>query len=115
MSIPSEIEVLINQINQQLSEIEYQTIEGINLLRNLLSYFPENVILTQYFAYLNTILFFIKTARQQIQTALETISPEDVPPELIQEAGKDLGTLQGKIIEEKNRLQKILDFLRDNQ
>ena len=115
MSIPAEIQVLINQINQHLSEIEHQATEGINLLRNLLSYFPENVMLTQYFAYLNTILFFIKTARRQIQTALETISSEDVPPELIQEAGEDLGTLQGKIIEEKIRLQRILDFLGDNQ
>ena len=69
----------------------------------------------QHFAYLNTILFFLETARRQIQTAIDTISDEDVPTELIQEAGEDLGTLQGKIIEEKIRLQRILDFLEDNQ
>jgi hypothetical protein len=34
---------------------------------------------------------------------------------LIQEVGEDLGTLQGKIIEEKIRLQRIIDFLGNNQ
>ena len=76
--------------------------------------FPENVILTQYFAYINTIRFFLDTARQQIQRAVDMFSSEDVPTELIQEAGEDLGTLQFKIIEEKIRLQRILNFLGEN-
>jgi hypothetical protein len=37
-----------------------------------------------------------------------------VPRELIQEAGEDLGMLQGKIIEEKIRLQRLIDFLGNN-
>ncbi|AKV66604.1 MULTISPECIES: hypothetical protein [Microcystis] len=114
MSIPPKIQILINQLDRQLNEIEQQAAQGINLLRSLLSYFPENVILMQYFAYLNTILFFLETARRQIQTTIDTISDEDVPRELIQEAGEDLGMLQGKIIEEKIRLQRLIDFLGNN-
>ena len=82
MFIPPKIQILINQLDRQLSEIEQQATEGINLLRSLLSYFPENVIMTQYFAHPNTILFFLETARRQIQTAIDTISDEDVPTEL---------------------------------
>ncbi|GCL50231.1 hypothetical protein NIES3804_17980 [Microcystis aeruginosa NIES-3804] len=114
ISIPPKIQILINQLDRQLNEIEQQAAQGINLLRSLLSYFPENVILMQYFAYLNTILFFLETARRQIQTTIDTISDEDVPRELIQEAGEDLGMLQGKIIEEKIRLQRLIDFLGNN-
>ncbi len=114
MTIPSNLKKLVNQLDQELSEIEHQTTKGIAQLQKLLANFPENVILTQYFAYLNTILFFINTARQQIQTVLDTLSSEDVPITIVQEAGEDLGTLQGKILEEKNRLQKILNFLGEN-
>lgn len=115
MAIPEKLENLSNQLEQELIEIEQQTTRGIEQLRSLLANFPENVILTQYFAYLNTILFFINTARQQIQTVIDTLSSEDVPIKIIQEAGEDLGTLQGKILEEKNRLQRILDFLGENR
>jgi len=114
MSIPQKIQILINKLNQELNEIEQQATEGINLLKSLLSYFPENVILTEYFAYLNSILLFLETARRQIQITIQTISEQDVPTELIQEVGEDLGTLQGKIIEEKIRLQRIIDFLGNN-
>ncbi|MGK7930807.1 MAG: restriction endonuclease subunit S [Microcystaceae cyanobacterium] len=94
-----------------MSEIEQQTTRGIEQVRQLLNNFPENIILTQYFAYFNTIIFFINTARQQIQTTLNTLSSEDVPIEIIQESGEDLSTLQGKILEEKICLQRILNTL----
>src|SRR5512147_971273 len=111
MTIPDNLTQLINQLDQELSEIEQQTTRGIEQVRQLLNNFPENIILTQYFAYFNTILFFINTARQQIQTTLNTLSSEDVPIEIIQESGEDLSTLQGKILEEKIRLQRILNTL----
>ena len=80
------------------------------MLRILVSRFPENIILMQYFAYLNAILFFIKTARKQIEITITTISSDDVPLEIFQDAGEDLGNLLGRVIEEV-RVRRILDFL----
>lgn len=111
MPIPDSIQTLIARLSQKLDRIENKAAEGLELLSILRSRFPENVILMQYFAYLNAILFFIATARKQIQIAIETISLDDVPPEIAQEAGEDLGNLFGRVIEEEMRVSQILDFL----
>ena len=110
MSIPLAIQALINQLNQKINETEQGATEGLKLLRLLVSRFPENVILIQYFAYLNAILFFIETARKQIQITITTISSDDVPLEIVRDAGEDLGNLLGRVIEEV-RGRRILDFL----
>jgi hypothetical protein len=113
MPIPDAIQTLIDRLNQKLDEIEKEVTEGLKILRILMSGFPENVILIQYFAYLNAIIFFIETARKQIRTATETISPDDVKAEIVQEAGEDLGNLLGRVIEEAVRISQILDFLEE--
>lgn len=77
-----------------------------------MSRFSENVILVQYFAYLNALLVFIEISRRQIQTTIETIST-DVPRDIIQESGEDLGTLLGRAIEEKTHVKSILNFLEE--
>jgi len=76
-----------------------------------MSRFPENVMLVQYFAYLYEILLFVETASRQIRTTIETIWSDDVPADVIQDSGEDLGTLLGKTIEEKMRVRRILNFL----
>lgn len=112
MPIPEPIQTLIDRLSQKLDEIENEVAQGMELLRTLMSGFSENVILVQYFAYLNAILFFLTTARRQIQTAIDIISPDDVPPEIVREAGEDLGNLLGRVIEEQMRVRQILDFLK---
>ncbi len=42
MSIPSEIAVIIERLNQELSQIEQEATEGLNTVRFRLEYFPEN-------------------------------------------------------------------------
>lgn len=113
MSIPPDIQILINRLNQELGETEQEATEGLNLLRGVISRFPENVILIQYFAYLNALLLFGETSRRQIQNTIEIISLADVPVDVIHSYGQDLGTLLGKVIEEKMRVSRILNFLRD--
>lgn len=85
---------------------------GLDILRRVMSNFPENVILVQYFAYLNALLFFAETSRSQIQAIAQTLSPVNVPAEVIQESGEDLGNLLGRVIEAKTRVEQILNFLR---
>lgn len=69
--------------------------------------------MTQYFAYFNTALIFVETSRGQIQIAVETLSPTDVPDKVIQNAGQDLGTLLGRVLEVKLRVRRLIDRLEE--
>lgn len=113
MSIPSEIRSLIERLNQEIDEIEQEATGGLTILRQVMALFPENVILIQYFTYLNAIQLFTDISRRQIQTTIETISPDNVPVEVIQESGEDLGTLLGRIVEAKLRVSQISKFLEE--
>ena len=113
MPIPPDTQALINRLNQELDETEQEATEGLNLLRGVISLFPENVILIEYFAYFNTAIIFVETSRRQIQTTIETISPSNVLLELIQDAGEDLGSLLGQVLENKIRGRRILNLLEE--
>lgn len=112
MPIPSEILALINRLNQELEQTEQDATEGLNLVRQRLSRFPDNLVLTQFFAALSNILIFVEIYRGRIQSIVERISPEDVPSEIIQESGEDLGIILGRVLEVKinaNRLKTRLE------
>lgn len=114
MSIPSEIANLVERLNQEINLIEAEATAGVSLVRELLSRFPNNAILIQYFAYFNTIIFFIATAKRQIEATVEILSPSEVTNDVIQEAGEELGTLLGKVLEVKinvNRTKTRLENL----
>ncbi len=64
MSITPEFATLVNRLNQELDRTEAQATKGLNLARELLSSFPGNVTLIQYFAYLNAAMLFVKTSRR---------------------------------------------------
>lgn len=108
MAIPVEIIALIDRLNQELAETEQETTEGLNLARASLSRFPDNVLLIQFFAYLNTILIFAENSKRRIQTLTQGISTNDVTTEEIQEAGEDLGTLLGQVLEAKIEVKLII-------
>ena len=112
MPIPSEIQAIIDRLEGELEEIEREITEGLNILRGVMSRFPDNAILVQYFAYLSSLLFFVETSRRQIQETVERLSPANVPIALIQESGEDLSTLLGRVIEGKIRVEPIITFLR---
>ncbi len=42
MAIPLPLQQLIDQLNSELDSSEQETIEGLNLVRGLLSLFPDN-------------------------------------------------------------------------
>ncbi|MDJ1172045.1 hypothetical protein PMG71_21675 [Roseofilum sp. BLCC_M154] len=113
MQIPSEIQKIIDRIYLEVEQIEAEATFGLNILRRVMSKFPENAILLQYFAYLNALLFFTTTARQQIQNMVNVFSEANLSLDVIQETGEDLGILLGKAIESKLRVEKIVNFLRE--
>lgn len=112
MPIPLEILALVDRLNQELEQTEQDATEGLNLARQRLSRFPDNFMLTQFFASLSNILLFVEIYRGRIQSIVDRISPEDVPTEIIQEAGEDLGIILGRVLEVKinaNRLKTRLE------
>ncbi|MFB2972564.1 hypothetical protein ACE1CD_26695 [Aerosakkonema sp. BLCC-F183] len=114
MPIPSEIRELIDRINQEINETEQEATEGISLVRPILSQFPENVALTQFFAYFSSILFFVEMCRtRRLPTIVEKISDSDVTDLEIKEAGEELGTLLGQVIEAKIGVRRIVERLQN--
>lgn len=59
MTIPSELNALIERLNQELDIIEREATAGLNVARVSLERFPENFLLIQLFAFLNTAMIFV--------------------------------------------------------
>ena len=109
MTIPSELNVLINRLNAELDRIETQATEGLRLLGPIMSSFPDNTVLIQQFAYLNTILFFLESSRKQINDGVELASDTAVSEEIIQDLGETFSNLLGKVIEVKLKVETIVN------
>jgi hypothetical protein len=115
MAIPPEISNIIARLNQELTTIEQDATRGMSLLNSALDLFPNNNILVQFFAFLNNILFMADSYKRQIQTIVDRISPDDVPTEVVQDAGEELGNLLGRVLEAKIGMERILDRLENLQ
>jgi hypothetical protein len=80
-----------------------------------LLHLPNNIRLIQFFTFFNNALLFVEISGIRIQAIIERISAPDVIAEEIQEAGEDLGTLLGRVLEAKmggRRIIRILEELR---
>jgi hypothetical protein len=113
MPIPSEIQSLVDRLDQELGQIEREATEGLNLVRPILSNFPDNFILTQFFASLNNFLLFVEISRRRINITVNRISSNDVTSSEILEAGEDLGAELGRILEVKINARRIIDRLQE--
>jgi hypothetical protein len=78
MTIPPEISVLIDRLNQELDWAEQEATEGLNLARAALSRFPNNALLIQFFAYFNSVLLFVETYKRPTQNTVKRIMVADV-------------------------------------
>ncbi len=110
MSIPSEITVVITQLQQELKQIQAQTTQGLTLVRSLMILFPDNETLNQFFAYFNTVLFFVIDSERRIQITQEHLTA-NIATETIQEAGEDLSNLLGRVLETRIKVEGILKRL----
>jgi hypothetical protein len=111
MPIPPEIQTVIDRLDRELNEIEQESTEGLNLTRELLSRFSDNAILTQFFASFSSLLFFVETYRNRVETIVEQLSVDDVPGSVIQEAGEDLGTMLGRVTEARINASRLKNRL----
>ena len=58
-------------------------------------------------------LVFVEVYRRRVQTTLEQLDKKNISPEMIQEAGEDLGLILGQVIEAKinvSMLKQRLEF-----
>ena len=116
MTIPSELNALIERLNQELDIIEGEATAGLNLARVSMERFPNNFTLVQLFAYLNTAMFFAETSRRRIQVRVEYLSANDViTEEKIQEVGEDLAIELGQVLETKITVGRIKTRLENLQ
>lgn len=77
--------------------------------------FPDNVTLIGLFATLSNALLFVENSRRRIQITVDSILPENVRSQVIQEAGEDLAELLGRVLDTKmlvNTVMTRLDNLR---
>jgi hypothetical protein len=102
MLIPSEILMLVEQLNEELNFIEQVTVIALDLTRALLRRFHDNETFVQFFAYLNSTLLLVETDRRQIRRIVEGLSELDgITDDIVQDAGETLAAELGRIIEAK--------------
>ncbi len=114
MPIPSEITAVIDRLNQELNETEQKATEGLNIVRPILSRFPENARLNQFFAYFSSVIFFVEMSRtRRIPVIVEMVSDEDITDLEITEAGEELGLLLGQVLEAKIAVIRLITRLQN--
>ncbi len=111
----SEISAIVDRLNLELNQNEQKAVEGANLTQQLLSRFVDNALLAQYFAYYNTILFFLKVSQIQIGNVDKIFNTKEFSPEAIATATEELTTLEGLVLEIKDNLDLSINSLNDWQ
>jgi hypothetical protein len=115
MSVPPEIVALIEQLNQELKQSEQLAVNGLNLVKSILSRFPDNARMIELFAVLTNVLLFVEISRRRIQFTVDTISSPMLSAEVIQEAGEDLAEMLGRVLENKMLVSRTVAVLEDLQ
>lgn len=113
MSIPPDIQALVNQLSEELALIQGKARKGINIVRPLLSRFPNNASLVGLSIKLNNALFFVDNFKRRIRTAINQVSSTDVSVDAIQEVGEDLSEFLGRAIETKIQVDKAIAILEE--
>jgi hypothetical protein len=99
-------------LNQELNQIEQQAAVGLDFARTSLERFPDNLLLTDLFAFLNASLFYAQQTKTIIKERLNYLTKLDgVTDEEIKEAGEELSIELGRTIETKLRVISIIQRL----
>ena len=59
MTLPSNLNRLVKQVYDELNELDNELAQAIELIRERMRLFPDNIISIQIFAILNNYLLFI--------------------------------------------------------
>ena len=113
MTLSSELDALIKQLNYELDNLEGELSKSIELIRSRINLFPENIILIQLFATLNNYALFAENTRRRIQETAQYLSSKSLSDEDLLEAGEDLSEQLGRILEAKIIVNSIKRRLSD--
>ena len=103
MTIPAEINLIVDRLNRELDEIEEVAIDGQNVSRLISDKFPNNARLVQFFATFSNALLFTELERRRIRSIIENIALlNELTAEIVREAGEDLSSEMGKVLETKS-------------
>jgi hypothetical protein len=113
MSLPPQILETIEKLDRELDLIESEANKGLKIVRLLLPLFYENPILIQLLSTLNNSLLFRDNVKRRIQMTIDSISPPQIPSEIVQAAAEDLGELLGRALETKILVMRAVKILED--
>jgi hypothetical protein len=111
MTIPKEVDALIERLNSELNQVEQGGTEGLNLVRVRLNIFQDNAILIQLFANLNNVLLFAEIARRRISYSSAILATGKVTDEQVREIAEDLSEQLGRVLEAKVAVNRIRERL----
>jgi hypothetical protein len=114
MTIPSNINSIVESLNRELDEIEQIATTDQSIARLILDKFPNNARLIQFFATFSNALLFAEVEKRRIQSIIENISSLNIiTEETIQEVGQDLSLEMGKVLETKSLIINLKKRLED--
>jgi hypothetical protein len=102
MTLPSNFNSLVEQINNELNNLDRELSQAIELVRERITLFPNNVISIQLYASLNNYALFGENTRRRVQETLQYLTiNQSLSDQDIQEAGEDLSEQLGRLLEAK--------------
>ena len=113
MTLPSNINALIERLNHELENLERELSQSIELIRARINLFPENLILIQLFATFNNYILFAENTWRRIGEIERYLSKKDLFDDELQEAGEDLSEQLGRVLEAKIIVNNIRERLED--
>jgi hypothetical protein len=102
MNLPSNFNTLVEQLNNELNNFDLELLRAMELIRERMTLFPDNIVSIQLFAILSNYGLFAENTRRRIQETLHYLSTgENLSEQTIQEAGEDLSEQLGRLLEAK--------------
>lgn len=102
MTLPSKLDKLVERLSNELNNLNLELYQSIEIVREKIILFPDNIILIQLFSTLNNYAMFAENTKRQIQETIQYLAVKEIPSkEDIQEAGEDLSEQLGRILEAK--------------
>lgn len=114
MSLPSNLMILIEQIESELTLLDSDLDQIIKLLRERMELFSDNIVLIQIFATLNNYRLFVQNTRIKLENTIQYFTKNKAPSqEDIREIGEDLSEQLGRVLEAKIIVSNIRNRLED--
>jgi hypothetical protein len=112
MTLPSSLNPLFEQLDNELNTLQNDLSRAIELTRIRINLFPDNTASIQLFAILSNYSLFMENTRKQIREIVQYLTNQDnLSEQDIHEAGEDLSEQLGRVLEAKMVVSNIKNRL----